>query len=260
MKATSGMQFMRRSRTPVTLAIIVLSVGVFVLSWLLHGKLFLPLSFATNWSRPWGLITYPFADQGIGTGLFWFLLELYWLYWVGCSVESELGPQKYGVLFAVSSASAALFIWLGFAILFPGVTGIVASLSLPIAALTVIWGIRHRSEIIQLMFVIPVPGWILAWLTVALTLFGFGTIYGAPLMGMFACLHLGLAYLYATNRIPNLAYGRAGGRTERQAYKRTEKLDRSYYDNVKAREKERAEREQLRKLFENSMKDDDKPK
>jgi len=106
------------------------------------------------------------------------------------------------------------------------------------------------------MAIIPIPGWLLAWLTAAITLFGYGTAYSAPLMGAFACLHLLLAYFYASNRIPNLAYGRAGGPTNYQNLKRTERMDKSYFDDVRKREQDRAEREKLRKLFEDSMTDD----
>ncbi|MFI5386349.1 MAG: rhomboid family intramembrane serine protease [Fimbriimonadales bacterium] len=257
MKATSGIGgYMRRSGAPATWALIGAALGIFVISWLMLGKLYEPLSFALDWSRPWGLLTYSFANFGNGMGLFWFLLELYWLFWVGTSTEIDLGRTRYLVFFFASAVVAALFIWLGMVIVHPGATAALGGLELPISALTVAWGTRHKHENILLMAIIPIPGWILAWLTVALVIFGYGSAFAAPLMGAFAALHLGLAYLYAENRIPNFAYGREGGRTPEQNLKRTEKMDRKYYDDVKKREQDRAEREKLRKLFENSMGDD----
>jgi hypothetical protein len=46
---------------------------------------------------------------------------------------------------------------------------------------------------------------------------------------------------------------------ERKSAKATEKREQAYYDEVRRREQERAERERLRKLFESSMNDNDKP-
>lgn len=260
MKATTGVQdYFRRNRAPATYAIIGVALAVFVLSWLTQGTLGMPLMFWVDGSHPWGVLTYPFSSTGNGLGLFWFLLALYWLFWVGTSAEGDLGTPKFVAFFFVASILAAAFIWLGIALLGLAARGpVLGGLELPIAALTVAWGVRHLHESILLFAVIPVPGWLLAWLTVALTLFGFGSMFGAPVMGVFACLHLGAAWLFASNRIPALEYGRGSSR-ERQL-KATERMNKPYYEDVRKREQERADRERLRKLFEGSMGDDPEAK
>lgn len=260
MKATTGVQdYFRRSRAPATLAIIIASLAIFVLSWFMHGKLLEPLTFWTDWKRPWGILTYPFANSGDGTGLFWFLIELYWLWWVGTSAEQDLGTPKFLGFFFAMTALAGLFIWAGLKIVHPEAIGALGGLSLPVAALTVAWGTRHPHENILLFAIIPIPGWILAWLTVALVLFGMGSEFQAPLMGLFACLHLGLAYLFASNKLPAVTYSKGVSFTKPQGpLKAAERQDKKYYEDVKRREQERAERERLRKLFESSIDDDNK--
>lgn len=262
MTAPSGVgHYFRRSGAPATLFLIASMLAVFVVSWLMKGKLAAPLQFWTNWSQPWGLITYPWASAGQGQELFWFLIELYWLWWVGSAAEVQLGLKKYLGFFLISSVLAALFIYAALVMVAPGLyLPILGGPGLPIAALTVAWGSRNRNQTILLMGLIPIPGWILAWLTVALTLFGYGSMYSAPLVGLFACIHLGLAYLFAMNRIPGITYNQSAvglrSRPNASILKKSEKLDKSYYDDVKRREKEREERERLRKLFEDSMKDE----
>lgn len=257
MKTTNRVEyFFRRGGVPGTIGLIASLLAVFVLSWLMSGKIADPLQFYSNWSQPWGLVTYMWASMGNGQELFWFLIELYWLWWVGSAAEAQLGTGKFVGFFIVSGVVAALFIWAGLSMVHPGLyVAIMGGPGLAIAALTVAWGARNPHQNILLFGIIPIPGWILAWLTVALTLFGYGSMYRAPLIGGFAVLHLGLAYLFATNRIPGLLYSREQA-PRRSQLKATEARDRSYYDDVKKREQERAERERLRKLFEDSMKDD----
>jgi hypothetical protein len=96
----------------------------------------------------------------------------------------------------------------------------------------------------------------LAWLTAALVLFGYGTMLQAPLLGAFACIHLIIAYYFAANRFEAVPYRQGEGRVNPARMKATEKKDKSYFEEVRKREQERAERERLRKLFEDSMEDD----
>jgi hypothetical protein len=100
--------------------------------------------------------------------------------------------------------------------------------------------------------IIPVQGRILAWLTAAVTLFSFGVWYHAPLFGVFSILHLGVAVLFATNRLPFFLYRRQQV-VDRQAQKKQEMMSKAYYDDVNRRSKEREERERLRRMFEDSM-------
>lgn len=234
------------------------AIAVYVISWMMKGALLEPLAFWVDGSHLWGLVTYPFASAGSGQFILWFLVEIYWLYWVGASAESALGAGKYLAFFFVSSALAAIFVWIGAIILGIHYAGgpILAGLELPLAALTVAWGVRHRSQSILLMFIIPVQGMVLVWLTLAFVLFRYGSILENPIMGLFASLHLGAAYLFADNRIPNLPFRRGSSRDESRRRKEAELRDAAFREDVRQRKQERAERERLRRLFEGSMTDD----
>jgi membrane associated rhomboid family serine protease len=257
MKSTSGVQdYIRRSGTPATFLLIGSFLAAFVLSWLMRSSVTNPLQFYTDWSQPWGLITYAWANTSDGQGLFWFLLEMYWLWWVGTSCERDLGTPKYLAFFFASIAAAALFLWAGISLVHGRVPlPILGGPGLAISAVTVAWGVRNPRACVKLFACIPVTGTVLAWLIVALDLFGYGSLYHAPIIGLFAIAHLGLAYLFATNRLPGVTYSRVN--PSYQAAKAHERQDKSYFDEVRRREQDRVERERLRKLFEKSV--DDEP-
>lgn len=242
-----------------TYALAGAAIAVYVISWMMQGALLRPLAFWPDGSHLWGLLTYPFASAGSGQFILWFLIEIYWLYWVGASAESALGAGKYLAFFFISTALAAIFVWIGSIIL--GIHfaagGILAGLELPLGALTVAWGARHRTQSIVLMFIIPVQGMVLVWLTVAFILFRYGSILENPLMGLFASLHLGAAYLFADNRIPNLPFRRGSSREESKRRKEAERRDAAFREDVRQRKHDREERERLRKMFEGSMSDDE---
>lgn len=242
----------KRNGAPATYAMIALCLIMFVVTWFMPRTVGNHFAFVTDFSQPWGLLTYPFAVGGNGTAFFWFVLTLFWFFWVGTSTERDLGTAKFLGFFFGSSILAGIFLALGAGL--HRFSAYEAGLNLPLAALTVLWGCRHMTEQIHLWMVIPIAGKWLAILTVFMTLFGYGTMYASPLMGVFACLHLGLAYLVATNRVPFFLYSRPVYKSK--VSKATETRDKSYYDDVKRREQQRDERERLRKLFEGSLKDD----
>jgi hypothetical protein len=250
---------LRKSGNPATLVILGISVVIFVISWLTMGKTGLLLSYYSDFRQPWGILTYPFASYGAGTAFIWLLLLFYWFYWVATDSERALGTAKFLAFFAIAALSAIFFLTIGgllhrTVVIEPGPN--LAGLELATAALTVAWGIRNQTACVRLFACIPVSGLILAWLTVGITLFGYGSIYQSPLMGVFACLHLGLAYLFASNRIAAAPY--AGPSQASKVLKAQEKRSKDYYEEVRRREQDRAERERLRKLFEGSLKDDPK--
>jgi hypothetical protein len=107
------------------------------------------------------------------------------------------------------------------------------------------------------MLIIPIQARWLGWLTVGMVLFGYGI--GNPLFGLLACVHLGLAYLYAANYVPFLPYGTTRFFRHKRYWKKSER-DETYIRDVKKREIERQERERLRKLFEGSLTDDPEDK
>ena len=89
-----------------------------------------------------------------------------------------------------------------------------------------------------------------------LTALGVVVSYGAqnPPAAIAMLLPLGLAWLFASDRLP-IGYrsGSGGGGSRRQRFtvvRGAKEYDDGYFEDVKAREIEREERERLRKLFE----------
>ncbi len=254
-------QKLRRSGNPATIVILALSGAVWIVSWLTMGRFGFKLSYASDFSQPWGIVTYPFASYGYGTAFVWILLLFYWFWWVASDNERLLGTPKFVAAFFAFALAGIAFLTIGgllqrTTILEPGPN--LSGLELVTAALTILWCVRNKTAGVRLFAVLPISGLILAWITVGIVLFGYGSLYQAPLMGVFACLHLGLAYLFAEGRIPGVSASRPSETS--RVLKAQEKRKSKYYDDVQKRTKEREERARLKKLFEGSLKDDEESK
>lgn len=210
-------------------------------------------------SKPWTLLTYPWAGTPFfdGLQLIFFVFMVMWMFWTGTSVERDLGSAKYITLWIIVILLPALFIvGLGPMV---GKVGAIGTW-LPMAAVTVIWCLRNQTQEIRLYGIIPLSGKILAVVTVISTILLSGA--GNPLFGVVSSLHLGVAAAFALNLIPFWTYSRGASSfgksklSDRPNLKKSERMDKGYYDDVKKREKEREERERLRKLFESSLEDD----
>jgi membrane associated rhomboid family serine protease len=243
-------RWVRQQATPVTIGLIIALVVSFMFAWFTQGAPTPLLALDTARLLPWTILTYPLADAGDGRALIFFLFLLLWLFWVGSSTERDLGSAKFAGFFALMTVLAGLFLFLGSTGL--GIQYRLMGAGLPVAGLTVAWGTRNQNAQIRLYGIIPLTGKVLAILTVALTLFAYGT--GAPLLGVFAVLHLAIAWAFAANKIPGYAYAKPVA-TYRPTKQQVER-ESSYFDDVRKREKEREERERLRKLFESSLVDD----
>lgn len=243
---------MRYRSTPVSFAICVL-LGIGALMSL--GKVGPELIFATGTAttRPWTALTYPFFG---GTGmLIGALLNGFTLWSFGRTIELEVGSAKYAVFAAISSVLAALGILIGSQILGLGafLTG-----AWPLAAAAIVaWSIRYPKTRVRVMFVAEVEGKWLGIVAGAFTLLSATPYQVAP----FSALGLLFAWVFAANKIPFFPYGRPLEQIKSsKTFGRGIQAPREgYFDEVRRREKEREERERLRKLFEGSMKDEDKP-
>jgi hypothetical protein len=202
---------------------------------------------------PWTMLTYPLASPG--PDVIGLLFMGYWLWIIGASVERELGSVIFSIFFAIMTLVPALMMIVGLMTL--GVAGPLAGLYLPVAAITVAWATRYPETSMLFMMVFPIKAKWLGWITAILVIFGFGRAY--PVLGFLAAVHLLLAYLYAANKIPAVAWGKHGFIPKKQTWLPREKDDK-YLDDVKRRETERAERERLRKLFEGSLGEDPEEK
>lgn len=250
----------RRQAAPVTIAIIASMVVFAFIWWFTGGKGMENIILTPGWqSQPWTLFTYPWAELPFtsGFGVIGFLFLILWMFWVGSSTERDLGPSKTIVLWIVMTLLPALFIVL----LGPLVSKVygAAGMWLPVAGITVVWCTRNPTQTIMLYGIIPLTGKILGIITVASVIILSG--YGSPLLGVVCALHLAVAWAYAANRIPVWTYSRGGGAfgkpklSDRPYLKKSERMDKGYYDDVKKRAQEREERDRLRKLFESSIDD-----
>jgi membrane associated rhomboid family serine protease len=250
----------RRQAAPITIGIIASMIVFAFVWWISSMKGIENFVLMSGWQgKPWTLFTYPWADTPFYSGIriLCFVFLAMWMFFTGGSVERDLGPTKYSLLWLVMILLPALFIVL----LGPLVKTVAAmGMWLPEAGITVVWCVRNPTSQIMLYGLIPLSGRILAWVTIAVTILLSG--FGNPLFGFIASLHLAAAWAYAANWIPFWSYSHGGGSfgkaklSDRPNLKKSERLDKSYYDDVKKREKEREERERLRKLFEGSISDD----
>lgn len=245
-----------RSAAKATLALIGVLAATFLLAWFGLRDTFgmgLALDPAALGSRAWAVLTYPFASLGDGRDLFFTLIMWLVLYMFGGAIERDAGPWRLLLIFLGGSALGALSMAAGS--LLAGGAPMLLGPSLGVACITMAWSARNPEATILLFFIIPLKGKYLAILTVALTLFGFGT--GFPLVGLFAVVPLAVAWLWASGKL-GMAFVDApspGGRS-RAERKREEQRHREYITSVKDREAERAEKERLRALFERSLIED----
>ncbi|MBN9502049.1 MAG: hypothetical protein J0H02_09775 [Armatimonadetes bacterium] len=260
MAFTNGMSWFRRQGAPVTVSIIASMIVTSLIFWLTATKGMEQFVLAPGWQQPWTLLTYPWAFTPFfdGLSLLFFVFLCMWIFFTGGSVERDLGTTKYLVVWLVMILLPALIVSTLGPLTNKGY--ILAGMWLPEAAITVIWCTRNQTQTIMLYGIVPVAGKWLGWITAATTVLLMGA--GNPLMGVIAAPHLPIAWAYAANRIPFWVYSRGGSQfgsrklRDNPNLKRGERMDKSYYDDVKRREKDREERERLRKLFESSLQDD----
>jgi len=250
---------MRKNGQPVTIAIICIAVLVFLLNFIFQeAQITFYLAFLPSLlgQHPWSLLTYPFAADVQSVGFIGVLFGCWWLYGIGGNVERDLGPLKYVVFWVVMTIIPALIMWGAMVLAHVDNTPLIF-MFLPLSGVTIAWATRNPNSQILLMMVIPVLAKWVGWITVGIVLFGYGA--GHSLLGVFACLHLALAWAFADNRIPGVPYGKAVFTRKREGWMPRERDD-AYLENVKKREQERAERDRLRKMFEGSLNDDPEDK
>ncbi len=247
----------RKQGAPITVGIAVALVVSSLFFWLFRFKGVDSVALTGDWMHaPWVLLTYPFAFTWLTDPLqiVFFIFLIIWLLQLGGSVERDLGPVRYGVFFAAMTVIPSLAVWLGWLVCHGVGQGLaLTGPLLPLAGITVAWGMRNQTTQISL-WGIPINGKILAILDTGICLFTIGSMTGIPILGAFACIHLALAWAFAVGAIPGLNYAKP---MTRHTTTRGEKVrDDRYFDDVHRREKEREERERLRKLFEGSLSDD----
>ncbi len=241
----------KRSGIPATVALILAIVAGYLVSWFSEGRwlgadmAFLPMRIG---DAPWTVALYPFSERPTGDAAIGVLFACWWLWGIGGSVERDLGPVRYLAFFFVFAVLGALAYWLGSVI--TGVQRPLFTSWVPIAGVTVLWGVRNPTDTIILL-VLPIQGRYLAWLSAALVFLA----TNSPQLAVFTCIPLTLAWAFAAEKLP-IPY-RAVARSKRVPGGRGAPTRPEYFDDVRKREKQREERERLRKLFESSLDDDE---
>lgn len=192
--------------------------------------------------RPWTYLTYPFMS-GSFIGV---LFSAMWLFWIGSSVEADIGTARMIGLWVVTTLLGAVLLQIGAGL--ERTASMAAGPALGIGALTVAWGTRNPHARVLAFGLVPVFGWVIALVAVGIVFFS-----ERPELAPFLTLPLALVYLYAANRLPFLPYG--AGR--RKSPKSNAQFN-QFREQFERRTKERAERERLRKLFESSVEDDER--
>jgi membrane associated rhomboid family serine protease len=245
----SVQSWFRRQTQPATIAIIAAIIIGHLITWGSNGAITKPFIFdGTPFPEIWSLFTYAYV--GMPDPIYLLFLSL-WLYSIGGIVESTHGTRNYIFLWIVTSAISVLPLML--------VNGAARGPLLAESAVTVMWAARYPNQTIRLFMCLPVKAKWIGWLSVAVVFFFYAGSGSKLLTGLAACCGCGLAYLYAANKIPGLAYGLGYGRyTKPKKTKAQKDREDAYYSDVFVREKEREERERLRKLFESSLDDEGK--
>lgn len=237
----------RSSGAPVTVAIVAGMILGFLVSFFTMGRVLYPtLAFspADAFAQPWSFVLFPFAYPP--SAIFSIVFGGLWLWGIGGSVERELGSTRHALLFFGAAFLAAFGVWLGS--IGMNASGALATAWIPTAAVTVAWGTRNPNAPLTFMFVLPLTGRWLAWLSAIFVFFG-----TSAQLAPFTLPVLVLAWAWAAEKLPFLPWSgyRPGARDRKR-----EQREQAYRDTVQERVKEREERERLRKLFESSLNDD----
>lgn len=244
-----------RSSTPATFVAIGLLAVAFLLSWLPSSGAFLGenVTLQVPGFQPWQLLTYPLFTGMFGGALLCFLFGMMWLFMIGKTLEPSIGSRAMTVLLLLMTLVGGLFFWVGAAL--SGVESMLFAPFLPISYLTVLWAAKYPEQTILFMMFIPLKAKYLALLTAAIVLFGYGA--GMPLLGVILVIPMAVIWFYAASRIGALQ-SIPGVSAKATQKKRDDREFRGYIDKVREKEQERAERERLRKLFEDSVNEPEK--
>ena len=192
----------------------------------------------------WALLTYPYLG---GISLF-LVFTVMWIYWVGTMLERDLGSKKFAVVWLVASVIGILPLVIlresAFGMLVPG------------AIIVTIWATRNPNQTVMVFMIIPVAA---KYIGIAALLGVFATYSGGtnhPWVGLAAVSGCIVGFFFARNQLLGLTYGKAPVNKQPRSQTRASKVyKQEYYDDVRRREKEREEKERLRKLFEGSLED-----
>jgi membrane associated rhomboid family serine protease len=248
MAVQDPMRWFRQQTAKVTIVLCALTIIGSLITWasptaVIDGFAYSGLPFP----KVWTLFTYPFVNL---PSPFFLLLQILWLYFVGSIVERDHGSTKFLYLWLVISVVGAI----PMSFFKTPLLGMLV----PDAMLVTLWATRYPNMIVRLFMCIPVAAKWIGVLSVATVFFIYASTAELAVRGIMAILGCAVAFFYAKNLIPNLPYGLRHGTAfiKPKPTKAQVAREKEYYDDVFRREKEREERERLRKLFEDSIGDE----
>ena len=245
MAVQDPVHWFRRQSSPVTVAICILLVvgaliGTFATYFASH---FLQFD-GDVFPKVWTLLTYPY----IGFVSLFLVFGILWIYWIGSMVERDLGSKKFLIVWLLSTVVGILPLVI--------IRAPVAGMLVPGAILVTIWATRNPNQTVMVFMIIPVAA---KWIGIAAVLGVFAMYSGGtshPLIGLAAIAGCIVGFFFARNQLPGATYGRASVNQRNKPQTRGAKVyTEEYYNDVHRREKERDEKERLRKLFEGSLED-----
>lgn len=204
------------------------------------------LAFSTAKPSPISFLLHPLFNDVIGA-----ILSVMSLWWVGRSLESDTGIAKTAIFSVVVAALSAAGAMLGSAVV--GKPGLLWGSWVLAGCMMVVWATRYPRTPFRFFFFAEMEGKWMGLIGVVLTIVSYKPVALSP----FGILPLAFAWAYAAGKLPFFAYGLPTRQVTPPTGPRGIKVPRpDYFDDVKRREKERDERERLRKLFESSVNDD----
>ncbi|MBL8069181.1 MAG: hypothetical protein JNM28_12080 [Armatimonadetes bacterium] len=254
MASRSYFSRIQRSQTPGTIGLIIASLAMFIILWIPQFgiALTLALAFGYDLGKPWQLLTYPFVEQGgFGLGLIFYAIILVWFYNFAGEFERKFGLKSLLAHFFVASACCGIVAALVQRVA-PSPIPYLSSFWLPTTFFVVtVCGMDPNRSMSLMGF--PLTFRTLAILELALCILSYGM--GNPIFGIAVSLPLALGWFYGRGQLGKLYPGMVD-RAKRKKHENRE-FD-EFRGKVRNREKERAERERLRQLFEGSI-DQDPP-
>ena len=239
---------MRAAAYPVSLGLCIAIVAGAVLTMTKAG---IDFAFLTNLAdkRPWTALTYFMISDPFGA-----IINGFTLWSFGRMVEREIGSAKYTIFCVVVALLGAVGVQIGAIML--GKSALLSGAYVVSAAVILAWSVRYPRTPVKVMFIAEVEGRWLGLLSIALII-GAARPYD---ISLFTAISLVFAWAFAANKIGFFPYGRPLEQVKKaRTFGRGMQAPRNdYFDDVKRREKEREERERLRKLFEGSISEEDR--
>lgn len=239
------------AQSPATMGLVMSLAAAFLAAWLMaNGQTMESLAFLAAPLRLWTFLTYPLAFPPGGGGFLYLVLECFWLFMIGTQLERWLRPAGLLVSFFGYAALSAALAWLVH--LTSGADFVLSGPLLPVASLTCVWAGRNPDSPILLFGIIPLAAKWIALLLALGALFAYGI--GAPAVGVAVALPCLLAWFQGRRRVSLFERQKTVVTGRGQRAKSETEFD-AFMKKVKDKEKERDEREKLRKLLESGTED-----